>query len=102
MDLGLRQAGADRTAREHPAVQEQPALPQLQPAACHPAHDGGLGDVLVQVGEQVTDRERERVADHQADARRLVEPVAAEGATGGRPGELHGERLDRAKLRGEP
>ena len=103
MDLGLRQAGADRAVREHPAVEEQPALPQLQSPACHPAHDGSPGDMLVQVGEQVTNGERERVADHQARARRvLLEPVAAERATAGRPGELHGERLDRDQARGQP
>jgi hypothetical protein len=95
MHLGGRQVSADRAAGDHPAVGEQPALPGAQPAAGHPAHHHRPRHVLVQVGQQVTGRKRERVADHQVDARG-AEPVAAERASAGRPDELHVERLDRA------
>jgi len=91
---------ADGAAGDHPVVQEQQALPRPQPAAGHPAHDHRPRHVLVQVGQQVTGRERERVAHHQVSPR--GEPVAAERAAARGPDELHRERLDRAEVRGEP
>ena len=103
MHLGPPQVGADRTAGEHLAVQEQPAFALPQPAAGHAAHDHRSRHVLVQVRQQVTGRERERVADHQVQARRAGrEAVAAEGAAAGGPDELHGEGLDRAEAGGQP
>ena len=103
MDPGLRQVGADGAVGDHPVVQEQQALPGLQPAARHPAHHHGPWHVLVQVGQQVTGRERERVAHHQVNPGAIRrEPVAAERAAAGGPHELHGERLDRAEVRGKP
>jgi len=101
MDPGPRQVGADGAPGDHPVVQEQQALPGPQPAARHPAHHHRPRHVLVQVGQQVTGRERERVAHHQVNPARR-EPVAAEGAAARCPDELHGERLDRAEVRGEP
>ena len=103
MDLGLRQVRADGALGQHPSVEEQPAPPGLHPAAGHPAHHQRSGARGVQVGQQVIDRERERVADHQADARPVrLEPVAAEGPARGRPHEVHGERFDRPHPGREP
>jgi hypothetical protein len=65
MDPGPRKVSADGAVGDHPVVQEQQALPRPQPAAGHPAHDHRPRHVLVQVGQQVTGRERERVAEHQ-------------------------------------
>ena len=100
MDPGPRQVGADGAVGDHPVVQEQQALPGPQRDARHPAHHHGPWHVLVQVGQQVTGRERERVAHHQVNPR--GEPVAAEGAAARGLDELHRERLDRAEVRGEP
>ena len=100
MDPGPRQVGADGAVGDHPVVQEQQALPGPQRDARHPAHHHGPWHVLVQVGQQVTGRERERVAHHQVNPGR--EPVAAEGAAARGLDELHRERLDRAEVRGEP
>ncbi len=61
---GSSEAGPDGALRQHPAVEKEAALPHCQSAACHPAGDHGPRDVLVQVGQQVTGRERERVTDH--------------------------------------
>ena len=103
MDLGLGQVGADGAMGQDPAVEEQLALPHPQPRAGHPAHHQRSAGLGVQVGHQVVGREREGVADHQADAGPVWrEPVTAEGAAAGRPHEIHGERIDRAYLGREP
>ena len=99
-DPGPRQVSADGAVGDHPVVQEQQALPGPQRDARHPAHHRGPRHVLVQMGQQVTGRERERVAHHQVNPGR--EPVAAERAAARGLDELHGERLDRAEVGGEP
>ena len=66
VDLGVRQVGADG-APDSTRPSRNSRLAAAQPAAGHPAHDQRAGDVLVQVGEQVLGRERERVADHQVN-----------------------------------
>ena len=102
-DLRLRQVRADGALGQHPAVQEQPALPPTHPAAGHPAHHEHPGVLGVQVVQQVVGRERERVADHQAYAGPArPELVAAVGTPTGRPHEPHRERLDRPQLGRQP